>query len=242
MLRGIWVKIMFGIATMAFAVPATILAMFLPGTSNLIIRSGRLWSRSLLWASGARVTYHGLERATTANPCIYIANHQSVVDIWVMFSFIPETTRFVAKQELFRIPMFGWALAASGCIPINRGSRTEAIQSLKIAAEKIREGRSVVLYPEGRRSCDGTLQAFKKGAFHLALEAGVPVVPVAIVGSFDVVPPGALRVKPGPVEVYIEPHVDPTPYRPGDHEGLLRTVREAIARRFDAWEARHTTA
>ena len=101
-----------------------------------------------------------------------------------------------------------------------------------MAAERIRDGRSVVLFPEGSRSLDGSLGPFKKGAFHLAVQAGVPVVPVAITGSFDVVPPRAFRVRPGPVKVFVEPPVDVTPFRPEDYQGLSARVRETIERRF----------
>jgi len=207
--------------------------LIVPGWSDLLVHAGRLWSRILLGTAGARVTVHGLEHATRHRPCVFIANHQSAADIWVMFNVIPPNTRFVAKQELFRIPIFGWVLAASGCVPINRSNRTEAIRSLGVAAERIRAGRSVVLFPEGTRSRDGSFRPFKKGAFHLAIQAGVPVVPVAIKGSFDVVPPGRWRVNPGPIEVYVEPPVDVTPYCPEDSSGLMDTVRETIGRRVE---------
>jgi 1-acyl-sn-glycerol-3-phosphate acyltransferase len=220
------------VMTMLCATPVAILTLLVPRWSNLVIHVGRFWSRTMLATSGAHVTVHGHQHTRTHAPCIFIANHQSIVDVWVMLSLVPPNTRFAAKHELFRIPVLGWALANTGCIPINRGNRTEAIRSLGVAAERIRTGRSVVLYPEGTRSRDGSLQPFKKGAFHLAVQAGVPIVPVAITGSFDVVPPGRLRVTPGPVEVFIEPPIDVTPYQPGDHAGLLRVVHASIARRF----------
>jgi 1-acyl-sn-glycerol-3-phosphate acyltransferase len=233
MIRGLWVRAVLIVATVLLALPCTIVSLVVPRWSNVITYCGRLWSRVLLAASGASVTLHGRENARAVSPCIFIANHQSIVDIWVMFRIIPPAARFAAKEELFRIPVFGWALASSGTVPINRRNRTEAIRSLRAAAERIRAGRPVVLFPEGTRSPDGRLQPFKKGAFHLALQAGVPVVPVAITGSFSVLAPGRLRVTPGPVEVFVEPPVDVTPYLPDDHEGLLRRVQETIGRRFD---------
>ena len=232
MLRGLWMRLMLVVMTALVATPVAIFSLLLPRWSNLFIQAGRLWSRTLLAASGARVTVHGRQHVETHNPCIFVANHQSMIDVWVMLSLIPPNTRFVAKQELFRVPVLGSALANTGCIAINRGNRAEAIRSLRVAAERIRAGRSVVLYPEGTRSPDGSLQRFKKGAFHLALQAGVPIVPVAITGSFDVVPPGRLRVTPGPVEVFVEPAVDVTPYRPDDYAGLLDVVHASIARHF----------
>ena len=232
MLRGLWMRLVLVVMTLLCSAPVAVLVLLVPRWGNLVIYSGRIWSRALLAAAGARVRYHGRRHAFEHSPCIFIANHQSMVDIWVMLSLVPPETRFVAKQELFRIPIFGWALKATGCIPVNRGRHTEAIRSLDLAAERIRAGRSVVLFPEGTRSRDGSLQPFKKGAFHLALQAGVPVVPVAITGSFDVVPTGELRVTPGPVEVYVEPPVDVARFSPQDPKRLLSEVQEIIARRF----------
>jgi 1-acyl-sn-glycerol-3-phosphate acyltransferase len=232
MLRGIWLRAVLIVATVALATPVAVLVLLVPRWGNLLVHAGRLWSKALLAAAGARVTYHGREHAHAHTPCVFIANHQSIVDIWVMLGLVPSNTRFVAKQELFRIPIFGWALATTGCIPVNRANRAEAIRSLGVAAERIRAGRSVVLYPEGTRSRDGSLQPFKKGAFHLALAAGVPVVPVAITGSFGVVPPRTLRVRPGRVDVWIDPPVDVTPFCPANHEGLRDVVQASIERHF----------
>jgi 1-acyl-sn-glycerol-3-phosphate acyltransferase len=231
MLRGIWTMIVLVLATGVLAPVAAVVSLLVP-RSNITIHVGRLWARVLLAAAGVQVRYHHLERLRLHPACIFIANHQSMVDIWAMIRVLPAPTRFVAKRELFRIPVFGWALAASGCIPIDRRDRAEAIRSLRRAANRIRAGRPVVLYPEGTRSRDGRLQPFKKGAFHLALAAGVPVVPVAITGSFRVLPPGSLRVTPGPVEVWVEPPIDIARYQPRDHEGLRAAVQSIIARRF----------
>jgi 1-acyl-sn-glycerol-3-phosphate acyltransferase len=232
MLRGIWAAFVLVIATMACALPAILITLLSPRGSNAVIYAGKLWSRVMLAAVGARVTYHHPERASAQHPCIYVANHRSMIDIWVMFAMIPLETRFVAKAELFRIPVFGWALSSSGMVAIDRSNRREAIKSLRVAAEQIRAGRSVVLYPEGTRSPDGRLQPFKKGAFHLALQAAVPMVPVVITGSFDVMPPKALRVQPGPVDVYLEPLVDPANFEPRDHAGLMADVHAVFERRF----------
>jgi 1-acyl-sn-glycerol-3-phosphate acyltransferase len=228
-----WVRCVLVVMTVLAATPVAILTLIVPRWGNLVVHAGRLWARTLLAAAGARVKIHGLEHATEHDPCVFIANHQSIVDVWVMLTVVPPNTRFVAKRELFRIPLFGWALAATGCIAIDRANRAMAIRSLRLAGERIRAGRSVVLFPEGSRSRDGRLAPFKKGAFHLALQAGVPLVPVAITGSFKVLPPGSLRVMSGPVEVYIEPAIDVTPYLPEDHDGLLVEVQRTIERRFD---------
>lgn len=201
--------------------------------SDFIMGVGRVWSRMALWACGARVRYHDLPRITATQPCIYLANHQSNVDVWVLLRVLPRPTRFVAKQSLFRLPFLGWALGAAGFIPIDRKNKTRAIRSLNLAAVRIRDGRSVVLFPEGTRSRNAQLQPFKKGPFHLALRAGVPIVPVAIAGGGAVMPAGAVRAVPGDVDVFFLEAIEVAPYLPDDIRGLQEEVHRAISGRLN---------
>ncbi len=233
MLRGIWAACVLVVATIGCALPAIAVTLLSRRGSDAVVRAGKIWSRILLAAVGARLTLRHPERAREHHPCVFIANHQSMIDVWAMFAVIPPSTRFVAKRELFRIPVFGWALSCSGFVPIDRDNRAEAIRSLRAAAEQIRAGRSVVLYPEGTRSRDGRLRPFKKGAFHLALQARVPIVPVVITGSHAVLPPRSLRVRPGPVTVHLEPAIDAARHAPDDVQGLLSEVQEVFRRRFE---------
>lgn len=228
MIRGIWGIFVLLVLTPLFAVPGAIGALLFRN-GNFCVRMGRLWSRGTLAALGIRPRYHGLENAFSSLPCVYISNHMSVVDIWVLLAVLPDSVRFVAKREVFRVPFAGWAIGAAGFIPIDRSNRAAAIRSLARAAETIRGGDSVLLFAEGTRSRDGSLQPFKKGAFHLALEAGVPVVPITIRGTFSVIPPRSIRVEPGPVDVRFSSPLDVAPYRPSDVAGLLAAVREKIA-------------
>ena len=206
MLRGLIFLILFFPLTLLFGVPATIGGLL--GFKQSTMWFGKPWSRVCLWFVGARASYLNLERLTERQPCIYLANHQSAVDIWVMLISLPLATRFVAKQSLFSLPGLGWAMRASGFIPIDRTNRGAAVKSLRTAAARIRDGSSVVLYPEGTRSKDGKLQPFKKGPFHLALQAGVPIVPMLLVGTHGVLPAGTIRVRPGPVEIRVLPPVE----------------------------------
>lgn len=233
MFRAIGSFLVFVVATIVFGALALVVTM-VHRRSDSIMRFGRLWAAANLWAAGARVEYEGLEHMAAVSPCVYIANHESNIDIWALIRVLPVRTRFVAKQSLFRIPVMGWAMAASGFVPIDRGHRGRAIQSLRRAACRIRDGRSVVLFPEGTRSRDGRLQPFKKGPFHLALRARVPLIPVAIRGSWQVMRPGSVRVKPGPVEVEFLPAVDPTEFLPEDTAGLAALLREKIRRAREA--------
>ena len=148
MLRGLWVLLVLIVMTAVAGIPA-ILHGLVRRDSDVSMRLGALWSRALLAASGTRVTYRNLERMTSHLPCIFLANHRSNVDIWALIKVLPYPARFVAKESLFRIPVLGWAMSAAGFIPIDRANRGRAMNSLKLAAEKVRAGRPVVLFPEG---------------------------------------------------------------------------------------------
>ena len=237
MLRGVWAVLVLCVATVACGVPAIVISL-IARQSNATMRLGRIWSAVMLLAVGARVRYEGLECCAGYAPRVFIANHASNVDIWVLMRVLPANAAFVANQELRRVPVIGQALATSGVVFVDRSNRARAIRSLTIAAEMVRSGRSVILFPEGTRSRDGTLQPFKKGPFHLALQAGVPVIPVAIRGSWNVLPPGTIRVTPGAVMVrFLEP-IASEPFGPDDVEGLLQSVHSALARDLAAPEGR----
>ncbi len=232
MLRGIFTFVVFIAMTVLAGGTAALWSLLRPG-SDIVMRLGTLWSRTSLAAAGVEPAYEGLENARRALPCVFISNHQSILDIWSLIPVLPRSTRFVAKRSLFLIPFFGWALAASGFIPIDRKNRTRAVRSLATAAEKVRGGRPVLLFAEGTRSRDGKLGPFKRGAFHLAIEAGVPVVPVAVSGSGRVLRPGGMfRVRRGTVRVSFAPPLDTLPYRPDGIDRLSRDVRERIAERL----------
>lgn len=236
MLRGIWVWAVVVLATFGCALPAAVITMLRPG-SHATMRFGRIWSKLILAAAGVRPSYEGLDHASDDEPRIFISNHQSLVDIWALTLALPLRARYVAKESLFRIPLMGRAMAASGFIPIDRTNRVRAVRSLQMAAQNVRAGRSLVLFAEGTRSLDGRLAPFKKGAFHLALEAGVPVVPVAISGSSRVLPAGSFRVTPGPVRVCFAPPIDPGRFARDDVESLREAVRRAIVERLAPDEA-----
>lgn len=232
MLRGAWTLIVLFVATPLFGLPATVITLLAP-RSEAVARAARMWSRVMLWAVGARVEYEGLERIRTDRSYVFIANHQSSVDIWVLLVALPLRTRFVAKQELRRVPVVGWALAVSGSIFIDRSDRSRAIGSLRGAAARIRGGASVVLFAEGTRSRDGVLQPFKKGPFHVALHAGAPLVPVAITGSWDVLRPGSLRVTPGTVRVRLLDMIDVESWAPRGVESLADHVHGVVQRALE---------
>ena len=232
MLRGLLTILTSVVVTTVLGL-AAIVSGLVTGRTTVVFRIGRLWSRAHLTVMGIAPVYTGLEHAAGTAPRIFLANHLSSLDIWVLAPMLPVTTRFVSKRSLFWIPVLGQAMAVAGFIAINRQDRASAIRSLSSATEPIRRGASVILFPEGTRSRDGRLARFKRGSFHLALEAGVPVVPVAISGTYQVVKPRSIVVRPGPVHVTFAPPIDVAAYA-GDLEGLMARVRSEIAARLPA--------
>jgi len=207
---------------------AIILCLLIPGGSAFIPLA-RLWSRLVLWTCGVRATASYHPDLEPARPCVYVANHQSQFDIPALVLGMPAPFRMVAKRELLYIPIFGWALWLAGFVFIDRGDRERAIRGLDRAARRVRGGTSIVVFAEGTRSPDGRLLPFKKGGFILALQAGVPIVPVSIRGGHRVLPKGSLRVRPGLIEVVFGAPVPTSPYTFDTRDALVALVRERIA-------------
>lgn len=189
----------------------------------------RDWSKGILRTAGVTVEMQGTEHIDPERPQIVVANHCSWFDVFTLSAHFPGVYHFVAKQELARIPIFGRAWLACGHISIDRSDRQSAIESLDRAAEKIRsQDATIIMFPEGTRSRDGTLQRFKKGAFVLAIQASVPVVPVAIDGSHRVMPKGAWLVRPGPIRVRIGEPISVDGMELKDRDALVRRARSEV--------------
>ena len=191
--------------------------------------SARRWGRVMLWAAGVRVRMEGVENLQSEFPQIVVSNHQSWFDVFVLAAHLPVRYRFVAKKELATIPVFGRAWKECGHVAVDRGNREAAIESLDQAWREIHEDKlTMVLFPEGTRSPDGRLQPFKKGAFVLAVQGQVPLVPVAILGSRSVMPKGRLRVRSGEVVLRIGPPIQTEGATIRDRNRLLKECWDAV--------------
>ena len=231
MLQTIAIALWTVFVTVIFSYLSILLSMVGTG-GNLSHLSARLWGRSILAASGIRVRVTGMERIDPAKSYIFMSNHQSNFDIPVLLAYLKVQFRWLAKEELFKIPFFGYAMQRVGYISINRSDRRSAFQSLKRAAEIIRGGVSVMIFPEGTRSLDGRIRPFKKGGFILALDAGVPIVPVVIRGTRSIMPKERLRIRPGRVTLEILAPIDTTAYARKNKDDLIAAVRRAICDGF----------
>ena len=189
----------------------------------------RYWGRILCWLAGVRVRVEGISNIDPGQTYIFAGNHCSQYDIFSFQGYFPHDFRWIAKKELFRIPVFGQAMHRVGYIPIDRSHGRQALKSLDAAAERIAAGSSVLIFPEGTRSADGTLHEFKTGAVLLAIKAGVPIVPLGFNGSYDVLPKGAFLPRGGEIVIRIGTPISTAHYKAGDKQGLALELHAAVA-------------
>jgi 1-acyl-sn-glycerol-3-phosphate acyltransferase len=229
MLRTLWVVIV-AIAVTIFFSLATLMLVLVRAPEAAIARTIRTWARSIVWAAGIDLHAENLELIDPARRYILIANHYSYFDIPCIFAAIPQPIRFMAKVSLFKIPIFGWALARSGFIPIDRKNRRTAVKSFDLAGERIRRGNTIVIFPEEGRSRERAMRPFQRGAFLLAIKSELPIVPVAIKGTYDVMRAGALKIRSGPVTITLTPPIETAGVSVRDKEKLSQEARSRIER------------
>ena len=210
------------------AAMAGIPALYLTGRIDV------LWNLSL-WAArtgsrlaGIRVRAVGREHLEPGRAYLFMANHTSNLDPPIITPLLGRRIAIIAKQELFKIPLFGYAMRKANFVALNRADRRSAVESVGNAVHVLQSGLGMMVFPEGTRSRDGRLLPFKKGPFHLAMEAGVPVVPITVVGTHEAWPKGTMKLRAGEVVVYFHRPIDP--HRFASREELMAAVRSAINR------------
>jgi 1-acyl-sn-glycerol-3-phosphate acyltransferase len=226
--RALLQLVMVPAATLILGLAAILLCPFSRG-GGLFLALARLWSRILFRAAGLSVEASGLELLHPGG-AVLVANHASLLDPPALVLALPVNPRLVAKRGLFYIPIFGQALWAAGVVPIDRGDRERAIESLQAAAARLRAGTPLLMFPEGTRSTDGRLQPLKKGAFVLAIQAGVPVQPIVVTGARALLPRGSVFIRAGTIRVRVLP---PEPTASLSHADRDR-LRERVEARLRA--------
>lgn len=205
--------------------PPLMVYSVLRGSTEALYSTGLFGARVALWLAGIRREVQGLENIPRDRTVVFMANHQGNIDPPVIFTILPPIL-IIAKEEFFRVPVLGRAMHLTGFVPVDRANREKAIAGLEQAQRRLKEGSSFLVFPEGTRSSDGRLQPFKKGVFIMAIQAGVPIVPITISGSSRIMPKGKFAMHPGKVRVTIHNAV-PT-------EGLTQDDREAVSSRVRA--------
>ncbi len=194
---------------------------------NIGFAIGRMWSRMLLGLGGVRVEVRS-QGKLPEGAYVFVANHSSNLDIWLMFAHLHYDFRFVSKKEWGYVPLFGWAMRAADIVFVDRGNSRKAMTSIIHAADKIRRGRSILIFPEGTRSRTGELLPFKGGALYLAMRAKVPVVPIAIEGAFTLMPPSRSFITPGKIVIHIGTPIETASRRTADRNALADEARDQI--------------
>jgi 1-acyl-sn-glycerol-3-phosphate acyltransferase len=192
----------------------------------------RIWGKIALLANRVKVRIEGMEHLKGKGPYIFMSNHQGSYDIFVLLNCLPFQFKWLAKKELFSIPFFGWTMAAAGYIRIDREGSRETVKAMDEAAQKIRDGMSVVIFPEGSRSLDGSIQPFKKGGFTLAIKSKVPIVPIAIAGSREIMPKDRLTAASGEIRMRMGDPIETQNYSLKDRKFLMEKVNETISKNF----------
>jgi 1-acyl-sn-glycerol-3-phosphate acyltransferase len=192
----------------------------------------RVWCRLIARTAGARVHVHGAEKIEPGKSYVFLSSHQSYMDIPAMLGYLPAQLRIAAKKSLFRIPFMGWHLTRAGHIPIDRSSTVNAVASMQKAADYLHDGICAFVFPEGTRSRDGALHGFKKGGFKLAIQAGVPIIPVTIIGSRQILPPDSIIFRPGPMQMYIDTPIPTIGLSEADLGPLMQAVWNSMAEHY----------
>jgi 1-acyl-sn-glycerol-3-phosphate acyltransferase len=221
-------------AAISFAALFMVHVMRRPSRSTRILTTG--WGRLILLVAGVRVRKEGGGGLDPVKPYIFAVNHQSQFDILVLSGYLGHPFNWLAKKELFSVPIWGKAMRAGGDIPIDRSHGRKALKSLAEAASHIASGTSVVLFPEGTRSPDGKLRSFKSGGMALAIKAGVPVVPVSIRGTHHILPKGKYFARPGSVTVRVGEPVEVSGYGPRQKQELAERVHREVERLLEEGE------
>ena len=227
MLRTLWTIVVAVFVSITAGSGVMIVALF-SSASPLIDSLNRWWARSILRAAGIDLHTEGMEKVDPAKRYVLVSNHYSYFDIPCILVAVPQPIRFMAKASLFKIPIFGWALGRAGFIPIDRKNRRTAVKSFDLAAARIRKGNTIVIFPEEGRSRERQMRPFQRGAFLLAIKAQMPMMPIAVDGTFDVHPVGAERVTPGKVTVKVGSMIDCASTTLRDKERLATETRAQI--------------
>ncbi|MCH9648309.1 MAG: 1-acyl-sn-glycerol-3-phosphate acyltransferase [Deltaproteobacteria bacterium] len=215
-----------GVTLSAFGILVALLARLVTGSPDVgLWMARRLWAPFLFFGAGARLQVEGLERVDFSKPHLFVVNHQSQIDIAALFYGLPVGLRFLVKDELRQVPFLGWFISAMGMIYIDRRERLKALRQMRRMAGLFDQGQSLVSFPEGSRSIDGSVRTFKNGVFISAIEAGVEVVPMAIEGADRVLPRGGFQVRPGVIRMAIG--------TPVATRGLVLSDRRRLARQLE---------
>jgi 1-acyl-sn-glycerol-3-phosphate acyltransferase len=229
MIRSLLLWAFFGIVnTLFWILFGILLTLFLASSRTIHFYCAVPWAKTILWGAGVKVQIRGLSDIDKQKAYIFIPNHLSFFDIFSLLTYLPVDFKFILKKELMRIPVLGWAMKRAGYISIDRSSPSKARRTLMRAVERIKGGTSLVMFAEGTRGYNGRLQPLKRGAFQLAMASGVPVVPVAIKGTREIMPKGSFTIRKGSIVIQLEKPIETITYTKQTMPQLIERVSRSI--------------
>lgn len=212
----------------------SVLARAVDSSCKLSNRVSRQWGRMLCVLNGVKVEVEGLEHVKQDQAQIFIANHQGYFDIFALSGYLPAEIRWVAKSSLFLIPFVGWSMYAAGYIPVDRSDRKKSYHAFLMTIEKLKAGCSIVIFPEGTRSVDGTIGPFKKGGPLLSIRSGAPLVPVTLLGTGNIIRKGSAIIRPGKIQIIISPPIPSQTVMDEKEDKMLKQLRDTICRNYES--------
>lgn len=226
-LRGLFL-LGFWFTSIALLAPLLIALVLITKNENFIYSPVRLFIRAGLAMVRVRVEVSGLERLDPNQTYIFTPNHQSLIEVPLFVAYLGRNPAYLGKKEVFKYPVFGYGIRLIGVVPVDRSNSPAAVESAKLATENLRRGKSYVVYPEGTRSRDGHLLPFKKGAFMMAIDAGVPIVPVTVSGATKIMPKAKVKVFPSTVRLTIHEPISTAGYSKENVVELMKLTRAKI--------------
>jgi 1-acyl-sn-glycerol-3-phosphate acyltransferase len=210
----------------------SVIARFADNSGKISHKIASVWARSICITCGVQVELQGLENVDPKRAQIFVANHQSFFDIFALSGYLPVQLRWMAKASLFYLPFVGWAMAAANYVKVRRGNRKQSLAAFNDALDRIKNGASAVIFPEGTRSTDGTIGEFEKGSHLLSLRSLVPMVPTVILGTGEIMKKGSFGVSPGKIKIIFLKPVETKELAKKDRETILKNVRQMICSTF----------
>jgi 1-acyl-sn-glycerol-3-phosphate acyltransferase len=226
-LRGIFL-LGFWFTSIALLAPLLIVLVLITKNENFIYSPVRVFIRAGLAMVGVRVEVTGLERLDPNQTYIFTPNHQSLIEVPLFVAYLGRNPAYLGKKEVFKYPIFGYGIRLIGMVPVDRSNSPAAVESAKVATENLRRGKSFVVYPEGTRSRDGRMLPFKKGAFMMAIDAGVPIVPVTVSGASKIMPKAQVKVFPSTVRITVHEPISSAGYSKDNVVELMELTRTKI--------------
>lgn len=231
MLRQLYIWPLLAVTTTFWSLMSILLSLLFP-VKDYPHLCARRWARTLLKLNGSRVSVYGQENVSQEGPQIFFCNHQSWVDILILTGFLPCLFKWISKKEIFYIPFLGWHMKRAGYVSVDRADWTKGAKTIEAALKVLKEGHSLVIFPEGTRSPDGKLLPFRKGGFLLALRSRCPIVPVTILGTSNILPKGSLKIGKGDVKLVVSKPISLEATRLRQLKEIMEKTRQAMLNNF----------